>query len=599
METLTPIFNLFFQILLISSAPFLYLKYGALLLKLISKIRTSDNEFPLAILFFPGLVLFLVLTFLLKIIGLPWIYTSLITIFPLLIRRDINQDIFNALRTYKFTWNFALWLCVITALGISLVDSTSSIQTPWINAYGDLAFHTGMITSFALGENFPPQNHIYAGITLTYPFFVNLWSASLWWPDPNFASYQLTLLAQWLLVWVPLYHVLHGDKLKVLPWAILMGGGSLLTLGTHSGENIKGDYPWSVFLTTIWIPQRAAMLGVLGAMTALRCFHDFLKTPSKFNSLILCALTLSLMPLVHTHFFLVVSLYIGLVLLFSVTELSLKPLLTFSVWMIPSLLFLPWLIGKESIFSLHAAWRSWNDNGKLLDVIWGAVEMWAHNAHLWFLILILIWILSRSHKNILAILILFILGNIFHFAVWEWDQIKIFVGLYIITLSLWSFYGEQKWVIRSHYLLVITLLPAIFEISLVMREFKMHTIYSFEDTKIQGEIVAHTPSDAIVLAAPRHNSPVTLSGRKLYLGYPGTLHSHGHKYQDRQQRASSLFNALTCSNDGRNQELPCPNYLLWTNHEVKLWGALTPDVLSHLEPTASPRIFKIMGTVPF
>jgi len=51
------------------------------------------------------------------------------------------------------------------------------LHTAPANNFGDLPFHFGVITSFAYGENLPPQNPIFAGMKFTYPFLIDFLTA--------------------------------------------------------------------------------------------------------------------------------------------------------------------------------------------------------------------------------------------------------------------------------------------------------------------------------------------------------------------------------------------------------------------------------------
>ena len=46
-----------------------------------------------------------------------------------------------------------------------------------LNNFGDLPFHLSVITSFAYGNNFPPEDPTYAGVRFTYPFLTDFVSA--------------------------------------------------------------------------------------------------------------------------------------------------------------------------------------------------------------------------------------------------------------------------------------------------------------------------------------------------------------------------------------------------------------------------------------
>jgi hypothetical protein len=51
------------------------------------------------------------------------------------------------------------------------------MHTAPANNYGDLPFHFSVITSFAYGENLPPQNPIFDGMKFTYPFLIDFLTA--------------------------------------------------------------------------------------------------------------------------------------------------------------------------------------------------------------------------------------------------------------------------------------------------------------------------------------------------------------------------------------------------------------------------------------
>ncbi len=608
MNYIWPIFLTFIQLLLFAVTPLLHLRLGLILHAIVRKTRKNEDcaDPNLSEVYFPGLLVFLVATFSLKCLGLSWLLTSIITLLPLLYKSKENREILLKLRSVPLTFNFALWFFVILALGISLVDSTKSVQTLWINTYGDLAFHTGIISSFALADNFPPINQTFSGTTLTYPFLMNLWTASLWWPDPNFTAFGITLLIQWISIWTALYFILDGDRLKILPWATLFGGGSLLMLGTHSGENIKINYPWAVFLTTTWIPQRTALLGLLGTMTVLKQFHTYLKNSDESWRLIFAGITLAFSPLIHTHLFLITSFYIGSLLLLKSNSLTFRPLISFTLSMTPSFLSLPWLLGKESIISLKPGWMPWKGDfpyfsemlSPMLSPILNSANMWIHNGALWFFLFAVLWWATKAHLHFIILTLLFIAGNIIQIAVWEWDQMKIFMALYVIFLSIWTLEKPTKKIVISHYFLLLSLLPGVLELVLVLNEGKDYTVYSVDDIKRQKEILEITPKDAVILAAPLHNSPVTLSGRKLFLGFPGTLYSHGLKYQDREQLITTLYEALECAEHPdymNSKNRICPNYLLWTNNEYTRWGGIDAKSKALLEKTSSNYIYKIIG----
>src|SRR5262245_34208439 len=64
---------------------------------------------------------------------------------------------------YTFTF-FILWRVFDRAM----IQDSSGISTGLLNNFGDLPFHLSVITGFAYGNNFPPEDPTYAGVRFTY-----------------------------------------------------------------------------------------------------------------------------------------------------------------------------------------------------------------------------------------------------------------------------------------------------------------------------------------------------------------------------------------------------------------------------------------------
>jgi hypothetical protein len=158
---------------------------------------------------------------------------------------------------------------------------------------GDLPFHLSLITSFAHGENFPPEHTEFAGVRLTYPFVVDFVTAlfvragaslagAFFWQNYAMALALVGLLHRW--AWR-----LTGDRAAALmtPALVLLSGGlgwlvffkealadgagifSLLG-GLPHDYTIMGHYGirWGNAVTALFVPQRGILLGVGLALVA-------------------------------------------------------------------------------------------------------------------------------------------------------------------------------------------------------------------------------------------------------------------------------------------------------------------------------------------
>jgi len=501
--------------------------------------------------------------------------------------------------------NFCIWFSFTLALGISLVSSVSGIQTPWQNNYGDLAWHLGMIDSFVFGRNFPPQNHLFAGDTLSYPFFINLWTAALWVFHPTPAALSHVFLYQWMIVWTVIYYAIDGDRTTMAPWAVLFGGGAygafrqtIVDLGAahhYAHELIDKGFPWTPFLTTIWVTQRPAMLGAAVLLAGVQVFHRFLFSADAGREgerqVFFSGALFGTSPLVHTHLFIVGVLYTTFTLAFRAVRQRVlrKHLAWLLLGFFPALFYTPWIVGKSGIIRIAGGWMQDEQSG-LLQSFAGGAGLWWQNGLPWLILTLIAALLTKRFLSAAVLALLFLLGNIFQLAVWNWDEIKIFLGIYLISLTLWNGSVSRKaWL--GHWLLIFLTLPALTELYVSLKKYERYTVYTSEELELAAKIRRSIPSNAIIAAAPDHNSPVTLTGRRMFYGYEGTLSSHGLNFLPRRAIFQDLDRLLQCvpSDSG-----PCPDYLLWTEREKKYWNRATPGAA--LQSTSVPELFKIVRT---
>src|SRR5688572_20815115 len=116
-------------------------------------------------------------------------------------------------------------------LSRAMIENESAISTGLLNNFGDLPFHLSVITGFAFGNNFPPEDPTYAGVRFTYPFISDFVSAifvkcgadlrqSLFLENIMLATAFVGLLHRWALV-------LLRDRLAavITPLLVLLNGG--------------------------------------------------------------------------------------------------------------------------------------------------------------------------------------------------------------------------------------------------------------------------------------------------------------------------------------------------------------------------------------
>lgn len=600
------------QIAFLLLSPIFHIALGRRAALLVSRIVPTDEQsigIPNVVFYVFGLLCHLVAIFLLKAtIDLPWVVATFLPLLPVIIKPG---ELRSLIRDIKFptSFNFVLWFAVSLGLGVSLLQAVEGIKTPWTNNYGDLTFHVGMITSFVLGDNFPSEYHIFSGVKLSYPVFINIWTASYWWLSTTFRALGLIFTIQWVFLWSAIYFLLRGDKFRLLPWALLLGGGSYFTVFQNSGTLIRDNGAWTVFLTTIWVTQRAALLGVCVELAAISLLFLSVELRSRSiaasrYTLVLSGLIIAFSPLAHTHICLVTLLYAGMFVFFKMISQALKSgwegakeeVLDFAYFCAscaPGLLFIPWLLGKEGSFRPIFGWTTGLNPAELGDrmfTLHKSLNIWLGQAWPWILIVALVWIFTKAHRKFIPALIIFILGNLYVLAEWDWDQLKIFLGIYGLTLIILACEYEKRsvhvsqWLENTPHALslivrgfslslqalpILLVIPATLEVGGIIHKGENFEVYNKEKMDRAQAIVEKTDKHAIIVGGPDHNSLVTLTGRRLFYGYEGTLSSHGLDYGRRRELMGDLEQLAKCAelNDPKIPHQACPDYLLWTNDE--------------------------------
>jgi hypothetical protein len=120
------------------------------------------------------------------------------------------------------------------------------LSTGYVNNLGDLPFHLQVTSSFAFGQNFPPEDPTYAGTGFAYPYLSDLVAAMF--VDLG-ASLSNAFLVENVLLGLALVGLIHrftriltGDRLASLiaPVLVLLSGGLgwvLLLQDARTGEH--------------------------------------------------------------------------------------------------------------------------------------------------------------------------------------------------------------------------------------------------------------------------------------------------------------------------------------------------------------------------
>jgi hypothetical protein len=288
------------------------------------------------------------------------------------VNSDINKAIAAVSRasTKPNRWHYIYFVFyALTAIGMwlifqrALLELPSGISTGVLNNYGDLPFHLSVITRFAYGQNFPPEDPTFAGVRFTYPFLTDFISAMF---VRAGASLRNAMFIENYVIAVALVGVLHrfGQQLVrnrtaalLTPLLILLNGGfgwALLwdDVGKVDGGifQVLGHLPhsytilpeidkawrWGNSITSLLVTQRGFLLGIPLAVIVITQWWIVLrgkkseppavaarskrhvKPPataggSDFSSrrMLAAGIICGLLPLIHAHSFITLILVAG------------------------------------------------------------------------------------------------------------------------------------------------------------------------------------------------------------------------------------------------------------------------------------------------
>lgn len=473
-----------------------------------------------------------------------------------------------------------------------LMQKEDGLYTGIINAYGDIAWHTSLITTFAAGQSFPPQDPSFAGTRLVYPFLTDFLSAALLKSGASLPLsvnlLGLTLIPLLLTLLYCFTRELTASRgAGVITLVLFLCGGATLGFIRFPADWQTSGQPLLTFLqhlpnrdysgvgvdaqgfhflnpvTTLLLPQRSFMFGIplsLGILLLLwwgSTSHQSTRAP-----FIAAGMLSGVLPLFHAHT--VLTTGAAAIALLSLAKHK-KPwvwyFLTAFIVGLPEVLFYLTDFGEGSAFARYApGWTKGSHNFFLF---------WLKNTGLLLPIVLTGLVVPKLRTKTgnparalaVAAVAIFVVANIFLFAPWAWDNFKLLVFWLIFSLPLLSYLATRALTSR-HGLLVTTaiLLILLHSLSGALDVWKLSlpTAPAWLEWNDAGRAAARiiqantNPGDSIVTASI-HNSPVTLAGRLHYLAFAAHVWSHGRSPWNREKAVAAFYT-------GQRSTLPETNY---------------------------------------
>jgi hypothetical protein len=485
----------------------------------------------------------------------------------------------------------------------AVIEDSTGLSTGLLNNFGDLPFHLSVITSFAFGNNFPPEDPTYAGVRFTYPFLSDFISAMFVRCGADLRESMFIENYILGLAFVGLVHrwalVMLRDRLAAIitPLIVLLNGGMGWTLlfekaGSNEGGlfGVLMDLPpsftvipettwrWGNAVSALLVPQRGFLMGLPLAVIAFtqwwiatdkrppQPLPETTKKKTKQKSawqeppqptrfpintrrMIAAGVAAGLLPLVHAHSFVVVMAMAGCLALIQIRWRE-----WFTFFLVASVIAIPQLlwstmhsaVDASSFFAFEIGWDHGQEN---------PVYFWFRNTGI-FVPLILAAVILKDRDYIvprrvlifyLPFTLCFIVPNFLKMAPWIWDNIKVLYYWWLassplvalLLARLWQ-HGRIKRVTAVVLFVFVTLAGALDVAGIAMRSVK-YQVFDAAGLRFAELVKSQTTPRSLIVHAPVHNTPVFLTGRRSLMGYPGHIWTHGLEFVKREGEIKRIY----------------------------------------------------------
>jgi hypothetical protein len=459
-------------------------------------------------------------------------------------------------------FSFGLIVIYIYATRVLAPDASGVIISRG-GLYGDTAFHNAQITSFA-SQGVPVPNPLYAGVPLRYPFLVNFYAACLMKLGMSLRAASVLPQIFNFLGFITLFH-LFAKKITTqtgvfFSFLILLLGWGFGFVDYFKDSIANGS--WAItkeytndmqlfrmqnIITGLILPQRGLLSGfVIGLLLTVCFLYD--EKPLNRKQGIWLGIFLGILPLWHVHSFLFMA-FSSLIWCWFRYRKDWKPSLE-GILMFGSIslvLAFPFMLWFSEQISSSFRWQ-WGWTQPDLN----PVLFWVANTGL----VIPIAALSLQQESIrsryyifVPAFIVFMVANLIVFQPWDWDNVKLFVWVFlfasILAGSYLSVIFSRKFAFKALVTIILITLTASGLISIIrlVSPAYVYTIYDQYDLALAEWVKENTSpfSTFLISDVPAH--PVTgLTGRSAYLGYPGYVWVHGIPFRKRLAVEKRILN---------------------------------------------------------
>lgn len=459
-----------------------------------------------------------------------------------------------------------------------LVADDRGLWAGQVNVWGDWSLHLGDVTSFAYGDNFPPENPRFAGTPLPYHYLTSLTCAAAvrlgMTPAGALALHSLLFCVACLLGLYAFARRLTGDRdaAGAATALFLLGGGLgwiVTAIDIDKAKNVVGTlarqpwnaaeqgrhgFSWPNQFAALIEPQRGYLYGLPLALLVLTLL--LLGTESWRPRLFVGAgLAAGTLPTAHSSTLVALAMLTPTLALLNRT----RPAVWLRCW---ALFFGLWIVTAVPQMLMQNAGGAGPAAAIRRQVGWLARSghepwpwFWAKNLG-WFLPLLVLALADRRllapgpRRLVWAAMPIFVACNLVAFLPWDWDNTKflfywflaVCVAVGAVLTKAWK--ASASPVVRA--VLVGTVASMVASGVLVnvaqLSGKDRHLMLTAEELKVAELVRERTPPGAVFAVDFRHNNPIpAMAGRRVVMGFGGWLFSEGLDYTQREADVRAVF----------------------------------------------------------
>lgn len=445
-----------------------------------------------------------------------------------------------------------------------IFQAGDSIKVISPNNLGDISLHISFIRYLTNGTEFWPSNHIFPLDKIRYPIGIDLFNSLLTFIGLDLFK-SLKLVGLLCSVAVALALLAWGRAFTLAGFLFSGGLAGFLFFKTFVFRDYQAELAWKSLPLSMLVTQRGLLYALpvgLLLLTSWRNRFPSLKQEANENTkptlpFWVEVLFYSSIPIFHAHTFVVLSLLLTIWFFFLSTKekIYLIKLLLLSLPLAAFIFFLLSDVNKaSSLIHLKLGWMQEKEN---------FLKFWFLNFGIFWPLAILLILevpplqgiykvkqfdlptkqkIRQGRVMILSAVLVFVLFTNIMMSPWEWDNCKLLIWPYLILLpylwenliSLWNAYARYI----TCFILFFSGFICIFG---GFPDNKGYEIFRFSEVSKTEQILRNIPSQYRFASYPTYNHPLLFWGRKVVLGYPGWMWSHGYNTKEIEKKLKALM----------------------------------------------------------